>query len=125
MFNKLKNIELPTETPIESITPTETTIPTETVIPTEEPTETITPTETPIESNVPTETSTPTPTETKNIPDYRYDHDVNLFGPPIIAKIEVDGVKKFVILNYLLSVDQVTFFVTLLFSKTMFTGKII
>ena len=115
LFNKLKNIELPTETPVESVTPTET------VIPTEEPTETITPTETPIESNVPTETPTPTPTETKNIPDYRYDHDVNLFGPPIIAKIEVDGVKKFVILNVFIDqVDQVDFFVDYFSQRPLF-----
>ena len=93
LFNKLKNIELPTETPIESVTPTETTIPTE------QPTETITPTETPIESSIPIETSTPTISEEEILLGRRYNHNVDLYGKPIIVEVKVDNEKKIIITN--------------------------
>ena len=111
LFNKLKNIELPTETPIESVTPIET------VTSTEEPTEE--PTETPIESNIPTETGKPTetiiptetpiesqrptPTPSMSEKEYwlyqRYQQDLNHWGEPIIFEAKVDNEKKIIIAN--------------------------
>jgi len=116
MFNKLKNIELPTETPVETVTPTES------IEPTEKPIESIIPTETPIESIEPTETVepsetvSPVPTPTQQTTEefrleQRYKVSTFLFGMPIIWKIKLDGEIKSICVANLYDLKQQNFYI--------------
>ena len=125
LFNKLKNIELPTETPIESVTPTETVIPTEEPKeePNETPTESIIPTETPIESTEPTETVSPIPTNPFSTPtptpqsfaeymqEQQYNESTDLYGMPIIWQIKLDGELKSISVVKLYDLKQQNFYI--------------
>ena len=119
LFNKLKKMigELPTETPIETVTPTESIEPNET------PTESIIPTETPIESTEPTETASPIPTNPFSTPtptqqttaeflqEQRYKDSTFLFGMPMIWKIKLDGEIKSVCVANLYDLKQQNFYI--------------
>ena len=119
LFNKLKKMigELPTETPIETVTPTESIEPNET------PTESIIPTETPIESTEPTETASPIPTNPFSTPtptpqsfaeymqEQQYNESTDLYGMPIIWQIKLDGELKSISVVKLYDLKQQNFYI--------------
>ncbi len=86
LFNKLKKMigELPAETPVETIVPTES----------------IEPTEIPIESIEPTETASPEPTMTNEeyLIQQEYVRNTLLYSIPTIFKLKVSGEEKTMIL---------------------------